>query len=263
MSTIALATASGGDSLDEARALSAAAALAMKSGARLVTVHATAGEEPGFVSPLVGELAQRWGSPIEHFPMIHSCCDDVTDTVLDALRRIGPSLVVAGTHGRSGWLQLFQSSVAEGIARNVEVPTLMVPLAGRDLVDGRTGVIDLRRILVPAGDPVAARAGLQAAAWLAKMAGASEVEVVMLHVEDGTPVPDAGTPPPGLSVVRRSVPGPLEAAIVSVAREVDACVLVMATRGHDGLRDATLGSHTERVLREVQCPVLSVPIPRA
>jgi hypothetical protein len=61
----------------------------------------------------------------------------------------------------------------------------------------------------------------------------------------------------------RSTPGPLEAAIVSVAREVDACVLVMATRGHDGLRDATLGSHTERVLREVQCPVLSVPIPRS
>lgn len=258
MTTIALTT--GSDALDERRALSAAAALAAASGARLVTVHAVAGEESGFVSPEVGELAEAWGRRIDHVPMIHACCDDVTDTVLDALRRIAPSLVVAGTHGRSGWLQLFQGSVAEGIARNVEVPTLIVPLEGRDLVDGRSGRIDLRRIVVPAGDAVAARAGLLAASWLATLAGAADVEVLLVHVDDGTPAPDAGAVPPGLNVRHRSVPGPLESAIAAVAREVDACVLVMATRGHDGFVDATLGSHTERVLRQVSCPVLSVPL---
>jgi nucleotide-binding universal stress UspA family protein len=34
----------------------------------------------------------------------------------------------------------------------------------------------------------------------------------------------------------------------------------MPTRGHDGLGDALLGSHTEHVIREARCPVLSVPI---
>jgi nucleotide-binding universal stress UspA family protein len=54
--------------------------------------------------------------------------------------------------------------------------------------------------------------------------------------------------------------GPLEEAIVDVARAHKACLVVMPTRGHDGLGDALLGSHTERVIREVGCPVLSVPI---
>ncbi|MCZ7685014.1 MAG: universal stress protein [Sandaracinaceae bacterium] len=36
----------------------------------------------------------------------------------------------------------------------------------------------------------------------------------------------------------------------------------MATRGQDSLRDALLGTHTERVMRIARCPVLSVPIER-
>lgn len=260
MTTIALATATSTQpGAEEGRVLAAAAALAARGGARLVTIHATAGDEPGFVSPKVSDLAERWGRAIEHVPMIHQCCDDVTDTILDALKRVEPSLVVAGTHGRSGFAQLFLGSVAEGIARNVTVPTLIVPLVGRDLVDERTGTIDLRRLLVPAGDRAAAEAGLRAADWLVRLAGATGVEVVLLHVEDGTPMPEVSVPP-GLVVTRRTVPGPLEAAIVSATSEVDACAVVMATRGHDGLLDAAIGSHTERVLRQVRCPVLSVPL---
>lgn len=257
--TIALTTDIDFD-VDEARPLRAAAALAVGSGSRLVTVHATVGNEGGFVSPCVSELVASWGRTLEHVPMIHTCCDDVTDTVLDALRRVSPRLVVAGTHGRSGWLQLFASSVAEGIARNVLVPTLVIPRGGRDLVDSR-GAIDLRRILVPAGDAVATRTALEASAWLIGLAGVKDVEVVLLHVEDGTPAPELGAAPPGLRLTHRSVTGPLERAIVDAAREMDACALVMATRGHDGVVDALTGSHTERVLRQVRCPVLSVPIP--
>jgi nucleotide-binding universal stress UspA family protein len=37
----------------------------------------------------------------------------------------------------------------------------------------------------------------------------------------------------------------------------------MATRGHDGVLDTLLGSHTERVLRAVRCPVLVVPVSAA
>ncbi len=34
----------------------------------------------------------------------------------------------------------------------------------------------------------------------------------------------------------------------------------MVTRGHDGLADVLRGSHTEQVLRDAGCPVLSVPL---
>lgn len=253
---------------DEGPALVTAAALAVSSGARLVTVHATTGTAAAADRlARAASLAARWGSAITHDSMVHSCCDDVADTVLDALRRIGPALVVTGTHGRSGLAQLALGSIAEAVARNVRVPTLLVPLSGPGLADPRTGGIDLRAIVVPAGDRDATLAALDAAAWLAERAGSQGLDVVIAHVEDGRPAPELdlaslGATRPSLRLSQRTLAGPLEQAIASLSRELDACAIVMATRGHDGLADALGGSHTERVLRQVECPVLSVPIVR-
>jgi nucleotide-binding universal stress UspA family protein len=257
MQTIAFTT---GLDPAEAPAIATAAALAAASGARLVTVHATAGAPPARALPHPEELASRWGCAIAHDEMIHTCCEDVTDTLLDALRRVKPELVVAGTHQRTGLSQLFGGSVAESVARNIVVPTLVVPLHGKGLADAGTGALDLRRILVPAGDAEATKKGLEAAAWLARAAGATDPEVVLLHVDDGTPMPTLDAIPDGLRIVKRTVKGSLEEAIARVSEELSSCAIVMATRGHDGLVDTFAGSHTERVVRKVHCPVLTVPL---
>jgi nucleotide-binding universal stress UspA family protein len=60
--------------------------------------------------------------------------------------------------------------------------------------------------------------------------------------------------------VVRTVNGPLEDAILEATTAMDACVVVMPTRGHDALLDVVAGSHTERVVRRSRCPVLSVQI---
>lgn len=245
---------------DEEVALTTAVALAHASGARLVTVHATTGAPPTSDQLTRADaVASRWALAIAHEPMVHSCCDDVTDTLLDALRRVAPTLVVSGTHGRSGFAQLLAGSVAEGVARNVKVPTLIVPLHGPGLADAKTGALGLRSIIVPAGDAEAAAAGLRAAAWLARLMGAQGVEIVLAHVDDGTAAPALDVPE-GVKVSIRTVKGRLDEALAELTRELDACALVMATRGHDGVLDALGGSRTERVLRQVACPVLSVPI---
>jgi nucleotide-binding universal stress UspA family protein len=44
--------------------------------------------------------------------------------------------------------------------------------------------------------------------------------------------------------------------IVRVAREIDADVIALATRGHSGLKHLLLGSTAERVVRNAPCPVL-------
>ena len=44
--------------------------------------------------------------------------------------------------------------------------------------------------------------------------------------------------------------------IVSVARELDADLIVISTRGHSGLKHLLLGSTAERVVRNAPCPVL-------
>lgn len=256
VNTIAFTTGLGAD---EDAAIRTAAALAVASGARLVTVHASAGGPVGEL-PRPDRVAKAWGHDIDHQAMIHTCCDDAADTLLDALRRVVPQLVVAGTHGRSGLVQAFAGSVAESVARNVDVPTLFVPLHGPGLGDAQTGALDLARILVPAGDALATRAGLRAAAWLVSTLRAEHVEVVLLHVEDGTASPTLDALPEGLRVSRRTARGSLETAIAEAAETLDTCAIVMATRGHDGLLDTFTGSHTERVVRRVRCPVLTVPI---
>jgi nucleotide-binding universal stress UspA family protein len=254
--TIAFTTA-----LDPAErpALATAAALAVACGAKLVTVHATSGSSARAELPRPEDLARSWGHTIVSDAFVHTCCDDITDTLLDALRRVAPDLVVAGTHQRGSLSQLLSESVAESVARNVTVPTLVIPLEGRGLADVSSGALDLRRIVVPAGDDDATRMGLRGADWLVRATGSPRAEVFLMHVEDGSPTPRLDTAHDGLRISRQTLKG-LEAELERAARDLDACLVVMATRGHDGVLDTLLGSHTERVLRAVRRPILIVPM---
>ena len=47
--------------------------------------------------------------------------------------------------------------------------------------------------------------------------------------------------------------------IADAAREVDADVIVVGTRGHAPIAGLLLGSVTQRLLHIAPCPVLSVP----
>lgn len=79
----------------------------------------------------------------------HECCDDVEETVIDAIHRLEPYLVVLGTHARHGWRAMLHASVGEAIARNLTVPALIVPNHTRGFVDAGTGAINLHRVLIP------------------------------------------------------------------------------------------------------------------
>jgi nucleotide-binding universal stress UspA family protein len=48
--------------------------------------------------------------------------------------------------------------------------------------------------------------------------------------------------------------------IVKTEREWHPDLMVLATQGHLDFLDAMRGSTTERVLRNVRCPVLAVPV---
>jgi nucleotide-binding universal stress UspA family protein len=234
---------------DDTTAFLHAAALT-RNGSRLVTVHA--GPEISAL-PSAAELSARWGRPIEHELRRVEIDEDVPDSVLEQLRQLGPDLVVVGTHARHGLAAWLRGSIAEAIARNLVVPVLVVPNRARGFVSAQTGAVDLRKIVVPAGSAEDARLGIDAAHRLAGAVGAAaDCEVVHVGPRD----PDLDRL--GLPVVQ--LQGPLEDAIVSVARTRDARLIAMVTRGHDQVGDVLLGSHTERVIREAGCPVLSVRI---
>lgn len=241
---------------DDALAFQHAAALAAASGAPLVSVHAEVG---GVVPPVpdAGALASRWGKPITHQRHLHRCCEDVTDTVLDALRRTAPGLVVTGTHARSGFGNLLRGSIGEAIARGVTVPTLIVPNHGRAFVDDATGAIGLRTVLVPAADRAAATVGLAAARRLLALAGAGAGTTRLVLGHAGAAAGDLAQ----LGAEVMNVADDVVDGVVALAAMINADVVVMPTHGHDAVLDVVRGSTTERVTRRLGRPLLSVPLP--
>ncbi|HLT37683.1 MAG TPA: universal stress protein [Enhygromyxa sp.] len=59
---------------------------------------------------------------------------------------------------------------------------------------------------------------------------------------------------------RRIVIGDPASEIVDVAREIDADLIVIPSRGKTGLRRWMIGSVAEKVVRRAPCPVLVLPI---
>ena len=51
---------------------------------------------------------------------------------------------------------------------------------------------------------------------------------------------------------------PAASAIVDLAEELGADLIIMGTRGHTGLKHVLLGSVAERTLRHAPCSVLTV-----
>jgi nucleotide-binding universal stress UspA family protein len=247
---------------DDHAAFEHSVALASAGRARLVSLHANGPEDAATKMPEAADLLKKWGrepSSVEFDKKVHSCCLEPLETLLDGIRRIGPDLVVTATHKRSAFARFIAGSGAEAIAGNVTMPTLLLPVEVRGFVES-DGQIDLRRILVPVGDGEEVDAALKAAAWLAELAGIEEAEFALLHVGDPVePAVDALAGHAGWSVRHESVgSGSVESAILERAKE--ACVLVMATRGHDSVGDVVHGSHTERVLHQTHCPILAVKV---
>ncbi|PRP95025.1 Universal stress protein F [Enhygromyxa salina] len=90
------------------------------------------------------------------------------------------------------------------------------------------------------------------------LSGALEIETLRKHADtELTKVLDAA----GLAKAQRRVHvGDPASEILDVAREIEANVIVIPSRGKTGLRRWMIGSVAERVVRRAQCPVLVLPI---
>jgi nucleotide-binding universal stress UspA family protein len=188
---------------------------------------------------------------------------DGADPVANSLKHLTKhptDLVVLATHQRDGGFGWFKRKVAEPIARGAAEPTLFVPYDRKGFLNGTSGVVSLRKVLVPvASDPPPVKA-LALFAKLAAAMGQSQGVLTLLHVGDDTSRPAVDTPTiPGWTVEQVVRQGEVVDTIVETATATQSDLLVMATKGHEGFLDALRGSNTEQVLRAVPCPVLAVP----
>jgi nucleotide-binding universal stress UspA family protein len=148
-------------------------------------------------------------------------------------------------------------------------------------------MVTIDRILCPVDLSDCSRHGFDHAAAVARWYGAS---ITILHVFEMLPVaahatsatsagavltlpdcPDAlvelerMTAPnihDGLSIAVRTAQGHVHTEILRAAIEIKPDLLVIGTHGRSGFQRLILGSVAEKLLRQVPCPVLSVP-PRA
>jgi len=238
-------------------------ALALTSGASLVSLHASRSGEGPEKMPDAEEVMRRWGrepSAIHYDARVHSCFDDVVDTVLDGLRQIGPSLVVATPHERGVLGKLLGGSRAEAIAHNVSAPVLLFPANTRGFIDPDDGSSTLAQVIVPFGDPEAGQVALKRVEWIAEMAGIEQIDVVVLVVGDNAKAPSLDHIPVSRARLRVELAPGSNVATAVAERSAENSLVVMATRAHDSVLDVLRGTHTDRVLHQVGCPILSVRI---
>ncbi|MBK7071922.1 MAG: universal stress protein [Myxococcales bacterium] len=239
---------------DDRPAFLHAAALAAAGGSRLVTVHGNAPPDVAAALPDATPLAQAWGHPIVHERRCHECCDDVTDTVLDALAAIAPALVVTGTHARHGVSAWVRGSIGWALARNLMVPTLVVPNHGRGFVDERTGALTLARVVAVIDGRTASGDAAAVAHAIAVLGAGPPVAATIVAVEG----PAAALAWPGATSVATTAHD-VEATLKRVFAEVQPTLVVLPHRLHGG-HGPLLGSRAESVSHHAGCPVLVVPI---
>jgi nucleotide-binding universal stress UspA family protein len=184
-------------------------------------------------------------------------------------------LIVMGTHGHGGLKHAFLGSTAERTLRTVDRPVLAVK------EDVEAAGQPIARILLAVDFSVHSDRAAEVAGALAKRLGAS-VDVV--HAFDVPPdympyTSEAGvkldekiqtsaaerlaaigeqltaSQIPLMTHLRRGRPS---LVIAEAAKELRSQLIVMGTRGSNGLEHALLGSVAERTLRRAPCSVLAV-----
>jgi nucleotide-binding universal stress UspA family protein len=208
---------------------------------------------------------------------------DVADTIARVSDREPSSVLVMGTHGRTGFQRFLFASVTVDTLHHVRCPALIVPPSNRDTA-GATAT--LKRIVVAVDfHPSSTAAFCYALSLAEELDGHLEV----LHVISSVPnaVVLQGRPrgltasehqmrERALAEIRRLIPdaarewcsideqvieGPPDREIVRRASETDAELIVMGFGELPLLFSHRLGLTTDRVLRVAPCPVLIVPGP--
>jgi nucleotide-binding universal stress UspA family protein len=187
--------------------------------------------------------------------------EDPTDAIVRFTEEYRADLLVLATHTREGLARVLQGSIAETLARRAQIPTLFLPLQAQGFVDAATGAAQLKNILLPVDLSAAPGRAASLAFQMADALGCEDAVMHVLHVGSPDEMPTVAVGAAHVGRLRRILAdGSVVPRIVQTAAEVEADLIVMSTRGHNGLLDALRGSTTEQVLRQAGRPQLAVPV---
>ncbi len=186
-----------------------------------------------------------------------------TEAILETATERQSSLVVLGSHGRTGIPRMLLGSVSENVLREIQVPLLITRHPETDAAV--TSPPDITHILCSIDYTPHSLRAVEVAASLAGRLGA---RLTVLHaLERG------GDEASERDRVCSWLPGSIEAAcdwqvtvahgnpaeqIVSAALNDGADMIVVGGLRRSFFKASVLGSTTERVVRHAHCPVLTV-----
>jgi nucleotide-binding universal stress UspA family protein len=170
-------------------------------------------------------------------------------------------LIVLAVHQHNGHMRWLAKSVGAPIARGARQMTLFIPHGVAGFVSREDGAISLRNILIPVTSKPRPQPSLEAAARVIRNLQLPAGSVTLLHVGSASDAPSLRPPEvKGWTWDRQVRAGEPTHTILQVAQQRHADLIVMTTEGRDGFLDGLRGSTSERVLRAVRCPVLSLPV---
>jgi Universal stress protein UspA and related nucleotide-binding proteins len=200
---------------------------------------------------------ERLGLHIEKILAFH---EEPTRSLEQHLTRHPADLLVLATHQPDVLERLMAKAVAEPLARHTRIPTLFIPEGAHGFVSLDDGQVQLRNIVIPVDRTPSPHAAIQAAMRLVHDLQVPLMTITFLYVgsQEDMPVIDQ-IDLPGVTWRTTVRTGDIVDAITADSETAD--LVIMVTEGPHGLLDALLGSTTQRVLRQVRCPLLAIPVP--
>ena len=212
---------------------------------------------------------------------VHVCEGiNVREEILREAEAVGADLLVLGSHGLTGVKRLVLGSVAENVLRHALTPVLIVPphasaatasgVPFKRIVCAVDFDADsyraLRYALDLAQESDAQLTLMHAVAMPAVHVGAEDLTIDVESIRD-TVMRNArarlDTLVPGdarayCSVHAEVVEGPAHQAVLGLATEVNADLIIMGVHSRAAFDVAVFGSTTQAVVRAAHCPVLTV-----
>lgn len=212
---------------------------------------------------------------------VHTCEGvNIREEILREAREMRADLLVLGSHGLTGVKRLVLGSTAENVLRHATQPVLIVPAHAPAVPESGvpfTRIVcavdfqaddycalryafalaqesDAQLTLLHAVEMPAVHVGAEDLAF--DLASAHEMVMRGAHERLDALVPDEAR---AYCTVRAEVvEGQAHQAILRLATEVDADLIIMSVRSRDAFDVAVFGSHTQAVVRAAHCPVLTV-----
>lgn len=223
--------------------------------------------------PGVRETLERWGAlpkgsersavgklGIDARKVVASEREPV-EMVVGYLAKHPADLIVLATSQREGRVRWLGKSVAEPVVRKAGEMTLLIPGNAKGFVSADDGSVNVCKVLVPVALTPHPIAAVNVAARLVERMNCPQGTFTLMHVGNSNTMPALRLPEvAGWTWEKDLHTGDVIKNIVDAARDHEADLIVMATDGRNGFLDDLRGSHSERVLRHVTVPLLTVPV---